>query len=80
LANFLSISLNQNMFCRLLVLFQMDFSAIPVSISAVSLRRLTTFRLLDFKVPKWASFLSDTLLKSFLSKYVYFKIHDSNIA
>jgi hypothetical protein len=32
----------------------MDFSAIPVSISAVSLRRLTTFRLLDFKVPKWA--------------------------
>jgi len=26
------------------------------------------------------SFLSDTLPKAFSSKYVYFKIHDSNIA
>ncbi len=26
------------------------------------------------------SFLSDTLLKAFSSKYVYFKIHDSNVA
>jgi hypothetical protein len=33
---------------------QLDFSAIPVSISAVSLRRLSTYIFLDFKVAKWA--------------------------
>jgi hypothetical protein len=33
---------------------QLDFFAIPVSISPVSLRRLSTYILLDFKVAKWA--------------------------
>jgi hypothetical protein len=33
---------------------QLDFSALPVLISTVSLRRLTTFVRLDFKVAKWA--------------------------
>jgi len=41
-------------FCRLFAWSQQDFSAIPVSISAVSLRRLSTYILLDFKVTKWA--------------------------
>jgi hypothetical protein len=31
---------------------QLNFSAIPVSISAVSLRKLTTYILLDFNVAK----------------------------
>jgi hypothetical protein len=54
LANFLSIYPNQTMFCLLFAWSQLDFSAIPVSISAVSLRRLKTDILLDFKVAKWA--------------------------
>jgi hypothetical protein len=33
---------------------QLDLSAIPFSISAVSLRRLSTYILLDFKIAKWA--------------------------
>jgi hypothetical protein len=33
---------------------QLDISAIPVSISAVSLRRVTIYILSDFKVAKWA--------------------------
>jgi hypothetical protein len=41
-------------FCRLFAWSQLDISAIPVSISAISLRRLTTYKLLDFKVAKWA--------------------------
>jgi hypothetical protein len=41
-------------FCRLFARPQLDFSAIPVSISAVSLRKLTPYILLDFKVAKWA--------------------------
>jgi hypothetical protein len=56
LAIFLSISPNQTMFCGLFAWSQLDFSAIPVSFSAVSSRRLTitTFILLDFKDAKWA--------------------------
>jgi hypothetical protein len=41
-------------FCRLFAWSQLDFSAIPVSISAVSLRRITTYILLDFNIAKWA--------------------------
>jgi hypothetical protein len=41
-------------FCSLFAWFQLEFSAIPVTISAVSLRRLTTYILLDFKVATWA--------------------------
>jgi len=37
LANFLSISPNQPSFCHMFAWSQLDFSAIPVSISAVSL-------------------------------------------
>jgi hypothetical protein len=59
---------------------KMDISATSASISAVFLRRLTTYILKDFKVAKMDSFLSDALFKSFSSKYVYFKIHDANIA
>jgi hypothetical protein len=67
-------------FCRLVAWSQLEFSAIPVSISAVSLGRLTTYMLLDLKVAKWTIFSLTHLFKSFSSKYVYFKIHDSNIA
>jgi hypothetical protein len=42
------------MFCHLFSWSKLDFSAITVSVSAVSLRRLTTYILLDFKVAKWA--------------------------
>ncbi len=41
-------------FFHLFAWSQLDFSALPVLISAVSLRRLTTYVLLDFKVAKWA--------------------------
>jgi hypothetical protein len=38
---------------------QLDFSAIPVPVSAVFLKRLSTYKFLDFKVAKWAvSFLT----------------------
>jgi hypothetical protein len=40
-------------FCRLFAWSPLDFSAIPVSISAVSLGGLTTYILLDFKVATW---------------------------
>jgi hypothetical protein len=33
---------------------QLDFATIPVSISAVSSRKLPTYILLDFKIAKWA--------------------------
>ncbi len=49
--NFLSISQNQTKFLPSVCL---AFSDIPVSLSAVSLRRLSTYVLLDFKVAKWA--------------------------
>jgi hypothetical protein len=58
LANFLSISPNEIKFlpsvCLAPAAGLLNFSAIPVSISAVSLRRLSTYILLDFKVAKWA--------------------------
>jgi hypothetical protein len=54
LANFLSISPNQTMFLPSVCLVPAAISAIPFSISAVSLRRLKTYKLLDFKVAKWA--------------------------
>jgi hypothetical protein len=41
-------------FCRLVARSQPAFSAIPVSFSAVSLRRLSIYILLDFKVANWA--------------------------
>ncbi len=47
LANFLSISPNQTKF---LPWSQLDFSAIHVSVSAVSLRRLSTYILLGLKI------------------------------
>ncbi len=54
LANFLSIFPNQTMFLPSVCLVPgLDFSAIPVSISAVSLGMLSTY-FLDFKVAKWA--------------------------
>ncbi len=40
-------------FCRMYAWSQLDFSAIPVSISAVSLRRLSTYIFFDFKIAKW---------------------------
>jgi hypothetical protein len=42
------------MFLPLFARSQLGFSAILVSISAISLRRLTNFILLDFKVASWA--------------------------
>ncbi len=65
------------MFLRSVCLVPLDFSAIPVSISAASLRRLTTYILLDFKVAKWAV-SSLTHFSNPSSKYVYFKNLDSN--
>jgi hypothetical protein len=35
---------------------QLDFSAIPVPVSAVFLKRLSTYIFSDFKVAKWAVF------------------------
>ncbi len=52
LANFLSISPNQTKFLPSVCLVPARLFAIPDSISAVSLRR--TYKLLDFKVAKWA--------------------------
>jgi hypothetical protein len=50
LANFLSNSPNQTKFFRLFAWSQLEFPAIPVSISAVSFfKRLSTYMLLDFK-------------------------------
>jgi hypothetical protein len=55
LANFLSILTNQTNFLPSVCLVPgLYFSAIPVSISAVSLGRLLTIHFLDFKVAKWA--------------------------
>jgi hypothetical protein len=55
LANFLSISPNQTRFLPSVCLVPgLDFSAIPVSNSAVSSGRLSTYTFLDFKVVKWA--------------------------
>jgi hypothetical protein len=49
LANFLSISLNQTKFVLTVCLVpRLDFSAIPVSISAISLGRLSTYILFRF--------------------------------
>ncbi len=49
LANFLSISPNQTKFLLSVSLVpRMDFSAIPVSISEVSLQRLSTYILFRF--------------------------------
>jgi hypothetical protein len=53
------------MFCRLFAWYQLDFSAILVSISTVSLRRLTTYIILDFKVANWAVSSLTHLFKSF---------------
>ncbi len=53
LANFLSISPNQTKFLLSVCLVPgLDFSIIPVSFSAVSLGRLSTYILLDLKVVK----------------------------
>jgi hypothetical protein len=57
LANFLSISPNQTKLLPSVCLVPgLDFSGVPVLISAVSLRRLSTYirYFLDFKVDKWA--------------------------
>jgi hypothetical protein len=55
LANFLSISPNQTKFLPYVCLVPaFYFSVIPASISAVSLRRLSTYILLDFKIAKYA--------------------------
>jgi hypothetical protein len=54
MANFLSISPNQTKFLPTVCLVKgLDFSAIPVSISAVSLGYQLIY-FLDFKVSKWA--------------------------
>ncbi len=76
MANFLSISPNQ---AKLLPpVPRLDFSAIPVSIFAVSLGRLSTYTL--FKVAKWAIPLRHILQILFeYCKYVYVNIGDSNI-
>jgi hypothetical protein len=60
---------------------RLDFSAIPISISAVSLESISTYILLDFKVAKWVV-SSLTHSKKFFEycKYLYFYNHDSNIA
>jgi hypothetical protein len=61
LVNFLSIPPNKTKFLPSVCLIHgLDFSAIPVSISAVSVGRLSNnIYLLDFKVAKWAvSFLT----------------------
>jgi hypothetical protein len=44
LANFLSISPNKPSFCRMFAWSQLDFSAIPISISAVSLTGRQTWQ------------------------------------
>jgi hypothetical protein len=56
----------------------LNFSAIPVSISVVSLGRLSlsTYILFRFKGAKWAVSSSN----SFQCLFVYFNTHDSNIA
>jgi hypothetical protein len=55
LANFLSISQNQTKYFAVCCLVSgLDFSAILVSIPAVSLGRLSTLYFLDLKVAKWA--------------------------
>jgi hypothetical protein len=65
LALFLSISPNQTKFLQPVCLVPgLDFSAILVSVSAVSLGRLSTFYFFDFKAAKWAV---SSLFKSFLS-------------
>jgi hypothetical protein len=62
-------------------LSQLDIPAIPVSISAaVTLKRLSTYTLLNFNVTKWAVFLSDTFFKSFSSKYVYVEAASTTVA
>jgi hypothetical protein len=61
LANFLSNLQPKQSFFRLFAWLQAAFSAIPVSISAFSLRRLSIYILLDFKVANWAvSSLTDS--------------------
>jgi hypothetical protein len=73
LANFLSKSPNQTKFLSSVCPVPgLDLSAIPVSISAVSLGRLSTYILLDFKFAIWAAFS--------LTHMFHFNIHDSNIA
>jgi hypothetical protein len=54
LANFLSISPNQTTSLPSVCLVPAGFFCHPVSVYTVSLRRLTTYILLDFKVAKWA--------------------------
>jgi hypothetical protein len=55
LANFLSISPNQTKFSAIcLPGAQLDFSAIPVPVSAVFSKRLSTYIFLDLNVAKWA--------------------------
>jgi hypothetical protein len=55
LANFLSISTNQAKFLPTVCLVpELDFSAIPVSISELSLKDYQLIYFLDFKVAKWA--------------------------
>jgi hypothetical protein len=50
---------------------QLDIPAICVSISAaVTLKRLSTYTVLNFNVNKWAVF-SDTFFKYFSNNYVY---------
>jgi hypothetical protein len=82
LANFPSISPNQTKFLSSVCLVPgLDFSAITVSISAVSLGRLSTYiYFLDFKVLNGQFPLYHILQILFeYCKYVNFNIHDSNI-
>jgi hypothetical protein len=83
LANFLNISPNQTKYLASVRLVPgLEFFAIPVSISAVSLGRLyQLIYFLDFKVAKWAvSSLTHSSNSLEYCKYIYFNIHDSNIA
>ncbi len=86
MANFLSISPNQTKFLPSICMVPgLDFSAIPDSIFAESLGKLSIYILyfLDFKVYKckWAMSLLTLSSNPFkYCKYVYFNIHYANIA
>jgi hypothetical protein len=66
LANFLSISSNQTKLLLFVCLIpELDFFAIPVSISAVSLGRLSTYILFFYLRLLNGQFSSETFFKSF---------------
>jgi hypothetical protein len=50
---------------------QLDFSAIPVPVSAVFLKRLSTYIFLDLMLLNGQFHLSDTFFKSFSNPFVF---------